>query len=51
MGTSTAPLLSAIKPSGLVGDYALKNRLGMFLALAHVDVSYRKKSCNEARSR
>ena len=37
-----APLFAVIREEGLKGDYAFKNKLGMFVSLAHCTAKYEK---------
>lgn len=36
------PLINIIKSEGIKGDYAFKNKLGMFVTIAHATLRYEK---------
>lgn len=42
LGTIEIPLLSIITGRGIDGDYAFKNKYGIFVALAQCKISYGK---------
>lgn len=42
IGSFKAPLFAVIREDGLKGDYAFKNKLGMFISLAHCSIKYEK---------
>lgn len=44
MASFKAPLFAVIREEGLKGDYAFKNKLGMFVSLAHFSAKYEKSA-------
>ena len=49
MASFKAPLFAVIREEGLKGDYAFKNRLGMFVSLAHCSIRYEKDARMQER--
>lgn len=43
IGSCNAPLLPSVRREGLAGDYAFKNKIGMFVSLGQVRLSYENK--------
>ena len=48
LGTIEIPMLSVISGRGIHGDYAFKNRYGIFMGLARCDISYDKNRIDKA---
>lgn len=40
--------MNVIKAEGIKGDYAFKNKLGMYVTLAHCEIKYDKDSVVKA---